>query len=146
VIAPDANLLIYAYSPDSPFRAQSRAWLEHVFSSPEPVGIPILSIYAFLRITTHPKALTGPTPQAAVERAMDTVDSWLTLPHVRILYPGDRHWQILHQLSQSTRLTGNLITDAAIAAIAIEYGATIHSNDRDFTRFPNLRWHNPLEP
>lgn len=106
------------------------------------MGIPILSVYAFLRFVTHPRHLQIP---ATFAQPGAIVNSWLAVPHVRILYPGERHWSILQQLSTKVRLSGAQITDAAIAAIAIEYGATVHTNDRDFARFPGLRWHNPLE-
>ena len=141
MIAPDANLLIYASDPASSFHARAHLWLEDVLSSAEPVGLPIISLYAFLRFVTNPRI----APAALAFGAATTViDRWLALPHVRILYPGDRHWQILQSLSKGTRLTGNLITDATIAAIAQEYGAVVHTNDRDFARFPGVRWHNPL--
>ncbi len=140
MIAPDANLLIYAYTPKDPDHRASRAWLEDILSGTEPVGLPILSIQAFMRVQTHPRAAV-PFKQAAA-----TVDSWLALSHVRILYPGDRHWLIYKQLCSPIRIGGARLTDAAIAAIAIEYGAVVHTNDGDFARFPGVRWHNPLQP
>jgi predicted nucleic acid-binding protein len=89
---------------------------------------------------------TGIHPKPpSFRQVTEVIDSWLALPHVRILYPGDRHWGLLQQLGADTRASGNFITDAAIAAIAIEHGATIHTNDRDFARFPGLRWENPLQ-
>jgi toxin-antitoxin system PIN domain toxin len=142
LIAPDANLLIYSYNPVAPQHERSRKWMQDVFSSSEPVGIPILSVHAFLRFVTHPNHLRQP---ASFAEAAATIDSWLALPHVRILYPGYRHWGLMKQLSEQARIRGAQITDAAIAAIAIEYGAVVHSNDRDFARFPGLRWVNPLE-
>jgi toxin-antitoxin system PIN domain toxin len=142
LIAPDANLLIYSYNPAAALHEKSRQWMQDAFSSSEPVGIPILSVHAFLRFVTHPNHLRRP---ANFAEAAGTINSWLALPHVRILYPGDRHWQLLQRLSEQVRLSGAQITDAAIAAIAIEYGAVVHTNDRDFARFPGLRWVNPLE-
>ena len=143
MIAPDANLLIYASHPTSKFHIASKAWLEELLSSSETVGLPILSIYAFLRFMTNPGIHPRP---ATFRQATEIVDSWLALPHVRILHPGDRNWSLLKQLGVETRASGNFITDAAVAAIAMEYGAVIHTNDRDFARFPGLRWHNPLQP
>lgn len=143
MIAPDANLLIHSYSPASPFHDASRVWLETVLSSSEPVGIPIHSITGFLRYVTH----VGVKPKSLrFSEAADIVNSWLALPHVRILYPGDRHWLILQKLAEEARLRGAQITDATIAAIAQEYGAVVHTNDRDFHRFPGVRWLNPLRP
>jgi hypothetical protein len=142
VIAPDANLLIYANDPVSPFHSASRSWLESILSGQEPVGIPVLSIYGFLRFVTNPRLGRNPV---SFQKASDIVNTWLELPQVNILYPGDRHWDLLQQLAAQVRIGGNIITDATIAAIALEYGAVIHTNDRDFARFPGLRWHNPLE-
>ena len=141
MIAPDANLLIYCYDPISPFHSEARLWFERIISSAEPIGIPILSVYAFLRYVTHPKRLMRPLRFAD---AAEIVDLWLSFPNVRVLYPGERHWTYLQQVCNPLRIGGAQITDAAIAALAVEYGATVHTNDRDFARFPGLRWHNPL--
>lgn len=140
MIAPDANLLIYAYTPRDLNHHASRAWLEDILSGTEPVGLPILSIQAFMRVQTHPRVAI-PFKQAAA-----TVDSWLALPHVRILYPGDRHWLIYKQLCSLIRIGGTQLTDVAIAAIALEYGAVVHTNDSHFARFTGVRWYNPLQP
>ena len=142
MIAPDANLLIYAYDSTSPFYRDAHLWMEQILSSVETVGIPVLSVHAFLRFTTHPRIV--PNPRTFMQAA-EIVNSWLALPHVQVLYPGDRHWMLLQQIAKQVRLSGGQITDAAIAAIALEYGAVVHTNDRDFARFPGLRWVNPLE-
>lgn len=142
MIAPDANLLIYAYAPSDPNHAASKTWLEGILSGPELVGIPIQTIYAFLRVVTNPRSTIIPL---TFGNAAHAVNAWLEMPHVRLLYPGDRHWELLQRLSEKVRLNGPQITDAAIAAIAMEYDAVIHTNDRDFARFPGLRWLNPLE-
>jgi toxin-antitoxin system PIN domain toxin len=142
MIAPDANLLIYAYTPQDSFHKSSRKWLEEILSGAEPVGIPIISIHAFMRVQTD---LRGRNP-ATFAQAAAAVDSWLELPHVHVLYPGDRHWVLFQQLCSHVKIRGTQLTDAVIAAIAQEYGATVHTNDRDFARFPGVRWHNPLQP
>ena len=138
MIAPAANLLIYAYTPKDRDHAASRAWLESVLSGTELVGIPILSIHAFMRVLTHPRA------GISVREAEATVNSWLELPHVRVLYPGDRHLHLYWRLCANSQIQGTQLTDAAIAAIAQEYGAIIYSHDRDFARFPGLLWADPL--
>jgi toxin-antitoxin system PIN domain toxin len=142
VIAPDANLLIYAYAPSDPNHAAGKTWLEGILSNPEPVGLPIQTIYAFLRVVTNPRSTITPL---TFSKAARVVNAWLEMPHVRILYPGDRHWELLQRLAEQVRVSGPQITDAVIAAIAIEYDAVIHTNNRDFARFPGLRWVNPLE-
>jgi len=143
MISPDANLLIYAYAPSDLRHAASRTWLELILSSPETIGIPILCIHAFLRVMTHPKSAAR---ILTLQQAVTAVDSWLALPHVRILYPGDRHWRLFQHLASTARVTGARLTDAAIAAIAQEHGGTIYSHDTDFARFPGVRWHDPLQP
>lgn len=107
-----------------------------MWSSSEIVGIPVLCIHAFMRVVTHPKGIAR---ILSLQEGTDIVDSWLALPHVRILYPGDRHWLLFLQLASNAQVRGRQLTDAAIAAIAQEHDAVIHSYDRDFARFPNLR-------
>lgn len=141
MIAPDANLLIYAYQTTSPFHAQARQWIEKLYVGEESIGIPILSVYGFLRFMTNPKI--NPKP-ATYSQANAIVDSWLAIPKLHILYPGDRHLRLMHDLSRHVRIAGSDVTDLAIAAIAIEYGAIVHTHDRGFARFPGLRWQNPL--
>ena len=80
----------------------------------------------------------------ATSEAEATVSSWLVQPNAGILDPGDRHWNILSNLMREGQATGPLIMDAVIAAIALEHGATLYSTDRDFARFPGLKWTNPL--
>jgi len=143
MIAPDANLLIYAYNPTAPEHRASRLWLETVLSGDEPVGIAHLCAYTLMRFVTNPKLVRHPV---SFHQAIQLIDTWLEQRHVSILYPGARHWTLLSGLAEGSRLRGAQLTDAAIAAIAIEYGAVIHTNDRDFARFPGLRWHNPLQP
>jgi uncharacterized protein len=141
MIAPDANLLIYAYAPYDPFHRASREWLEKILSETEPVGIPIQSIWAFMRVQTHPRSRSG---ALTFQQTAEIVNSWLAQPHVRVIYPGDRHWSILQDLAAEVHLNGAQITDATIAATAHEYGAVVHTNDRDFARFHGFRWFNPL--
>src|SRR4051812_42462570 len=109
MIAPDANLLIYAYTPQDTFHKASRRWLEDIFSGAEPVGIPIISIHAFMRVQTD---LRGRNP-VTFAQAASVVDSWLALPHVQALYPGDRHWIHFKQLCSQVKISGTQLTDAA---------------------------------
>jgi len=141
MIVPDANLPIYAYSPQDPFHPASRQWLQRILSGTDPVGIPIICIHAFMRVQTD---LRGRNP-VPFDYATSTVDSWLALPHVRILYPGERHWLLFQKICSQISISGTQLTDAAIAAIAQEYDGIVHTNDSDFARFPGLLWHNPLQ-
>ncbi|WP_035347258.1 TA system VapC family ribonuclease toxin [Edaphobacter aggregans] len=141
MIVLDANILLYAYDAEAAQHRVARAYLERVFSAPDPIGLPVHSIAAFLRIMTHPGLRSG---RFSLEEAIETVDEWLSLPQVRLLAPGERHWALLRRTLLEGRATGRLVTDAEIAAITMEYGGELQTNDRDFARFPGLRWKNPL--
>ncbi|MGA2716733.1 MAG: TA system VapC family ribonuclease toxin [Bryobacteraceae bacterium] len=141
MIIPDANLFLYAYDADSTQHLKAREWVEEVFSGEEPVRLPWQTVGAFLRIVTNP-ALRGErfTPQEAVA----IVDEWLAQPNVRMLGPGEGHWPLLCQTIMEGQVRGPLMTEAQLAALTIEHGATLYTTDRDFSRFPGLRWKNPL--
>lgn len=141
MILVDANLLIYAYHEASAQHRAARQWLESVLSGSELVRFPWLTIWAFLRIVTNPRIFNYPL---SAQEASAAVDSWLSEPIAGVLQPSDRYWEILGELLRKHQITGPLVTDAAIAALAIEHGATLHSTDQDFTRFAGLKWRNPL--
>jgi toxin-antitoxin system PIN domain toxin len=142
VIVLDANILIYAYNSSSAYHARARAWLEAALSTIEVVGIPWQAVSAFLRVMTNPKL---PAERLSLERAAQIVDTWVTHPNVRILTPGESYWPIFRRMVVEGRAAGPQVSDAAMAALAIEYGGMMHTTDRDFARFPGLRWKNPLE-
>lgn len=141
MIVADANLLIYSYDSASAHHRKSVAWLEKVFSEAEAVGLPWQSVSAFLRVITNWRRSGA---GAAVEQAVQIVEEWLRQPNVQILVPGDRHWPVLRRMIVEGRASGPLVSDAQIAALTIEYGGVLHTADRDFARFPGLRWKNPL--
>ncbi len=142
MIVPDLNLLIYATNRDSPRHAASRTWWEDTLSADIPVGVPWIVTLGFLRLTTN----AGVFPQPLkVEASLSIVSTWFTAPCVRMLEPTERHWGILRDLLVTLGAAGNLTTDAHLAALAIEHGATLFSTDNDFARFPKLNWRNPLE-
>lgn len=137
----DANLLLYAYDTTAVNHATARSWVERVFSSGTPVGLPWQTIGAFLRVTTNPRL---PGERFTPEEASEIVDRWLQQPNVRLLSPGEHHWALFRQMMTEGQARGPLITDARLAALTIEYGGVLHTTDRDFARFPGLRWTNPL--
>ena len=141
MILIDANLLIYAVDRDAPHHKVARQWVESVFSGSTTVGLSWVVILAFLRLTTRPGILRRPMPP---EAALDFVDEWLSLPAVEVVLPGERHWRVFRNLVESAGTAGNLTSDAHLAALAIERGATVFSADRDFGRFPGLKHVNPL--
>ena len=141
MIVVDANLLIYSYDTDSAHHAKSRAWVEHVFSDVEPVGLPWQTVSAFLRVTTNRRL---PGSRLTVEQAVHIVEEWLEQPNVRIIVAGDEHWSLLKRMIVEGRASGPLVSDAELVALTVEYGGVLHTADRDFARFPGLRWKNPL--
>jgi toxin-antitoxin system PIN domain toxin len=141
VIVPDANLLLYAYDADSPQHRKARAWVEEVLSGEVPVRLPWQTVGAFLRIVTNP-ALRG--ERFAPWEAVAIVDAWLAQPNVRMLAHGEGHWPLLRQTIVEGQIRGPLMTDAQLAALTLECGGTLYTADRDFSRFPGLRWKNPL--
>jgi uncharacterized protein len=141
VILVDANLLLYAYHPRAPQHEKSRAWFEAVLSGPDLVRFTWLTLWAFLRIATSPRAFDRLLSTSEAEAA---ISCWLAQPFAGILEPGERHWDILRGLVRDGQTTGPLVMDAVLAAIAIEHGATVCTTDRDFSRFSTLRWTNPL--
>jgi len=142
MILVDANLLLYAYDSSSAEHPKARRWLEDALAKPEPLLLPWYSIHAFLRIATNPRAWKSPL---TIEEAQGIVDEWLSLPNVVTPSPGERHWDILRELLADSQCRGPLVTDAVLAALAIEHGAELCTNDRDFSRFPKLRLVDPLQ-
>ena len=110
-------------------------------NSTRPVGLPWVAILGFIRIATNRQVLANPLP---VTTACAHARAWLARPYVSLLDPGARHAEILFGLLESLGTSGNLTTDAHLAALAIEHQAELHSTDADFARFPGLRWVNPL--
>ena len=141
MILVDANLLLYAYHPRAEQHEASRTWLEASLSGPELVRFAWLTVWAFLRIATNPRVFERPL---SASEAGAAVSSWLAQPTAGILEPGERHWDILRELIRGGQAAGPLVMDAVIAAIALEHGATLCTTDRDFSRFPGLKWTNPL--
>ena len=138
----DANVLLYAYHPRATQHERCRAWVEAEFSSGSAVRLPWATIIAFLRISTSPRVFQRPLTTAEAETV---VSSWLALPAVSSIDPGERYWDVLKDLLHRAQVRGPLVTDAALAALAIEHGATLCTTDRDFARFPGLRTANPLD-
>ncbi|MDT8392061.1 MAG: PIN domain-containing protein [Lentisphaeria bacterium] len=141
MIVPDVNLLVYAYNSDAPFHEQAKAWWKGLMNGCHDVGLPWVVSLGFLRLMTNPRVLIQPL---TATEAMSHVNSWFERLQVSILQPGPRHLQILQSFADRQLLVSNLVTDAHLAALAIENGAELHSNDADFTRFPGLRHRNPI--
>lgn len=136
----DANILLYSADATSPHHTTAAAWLQGAFDGPERVGLPVQSLGAFLRIVTHPRVTTNPlTP----EEAIGFVEAWLAFPNAWVPPTGSSTLQILGDLTRRHHVTGNLVPDAQLAALAIEFGVAVASYDSDFARFPEIHWINP---
>jgi toxin-antitoxin system PIN domain toxin len=141
VIVVDPNLLLYAYSAASPHHQRALSWSQEILSGEEAVGLPWQTIAAFVRIATDHRV---PGYRRSPEEVMQTVEQWLERPQVRILWPGDRFIALFRGMVIEAKASGPLISDAEIAALTIEHGGVLYTADRDFARFPGLRWKNPL--
>jgi len=139
----DANILLYAYDSSSSHHATARRWLEDTLSGDSLIGLPWQTIGAFCRIITNPSL---PGARFTVEEAVSIADQWMKQPNVRLLAPGERHWIHLRRMILEGQARGPLLTDAQLAALTMEHGGVLHTTDRDFSRFPGLRWVNPLLP
>lgn len=142
MIVLDANILLYAYDSSSAKHVQARAWVERVFSDGKLVGIPWQTVAAFFRVVTNVRL---PGQRFTTEEAAHLVDQWMEQPNVKFLGPGDEHWILLRRMLIEGQARGPLGSDAQLAALALEHGGVLYSTDRDFARFPGLRWSNPLD-
>lgn len=141
MILPDLNLLVYAYNSDAPGHRRAKAWWESCLSGTRPVGLPWVVTLGYLRLTTSRRVLLDPF---TTQEAIGHIRSWMERPQVQILQPGPRHLDLLDSLTQDAQAAGDLTTDVHLAALAIEHQAELNTNDGDFSRFPGLRWTNPL--
>lgn len=137
----DANLLLYAIDEGSPRHVAARTWVEAQLSGQDTVALSWSVLLAVLRLSTSARVFERPL---SLGRAFDVVSAWLAQPCVVLVHPGDRHAAVMRELLGPLGTAGNLVTDAHLAALAIEHGAELCSCDTDFARFPGLRWSDPL--
>lgn len=142
MILLDVNVLVYAARADIVDHARYRKWLEAAVTSEAPFGLSDLALSGFLRVVTHPKIFKTPMP---VDRGVAFAERLRERPNCVSLNPGPRHWDIFAGLCRRLRVRGPLVPDAYFAALAIEYGVEWITTDRDFARFPGLRWRHPLD-
>ncbi len=141
MILVDANILLYAHDTAAPQHEAARRWMEGAVTRREELAFAWVTLLAFLRVSTNPRLYVR---AVSMREAVEILDSYLSRSHVFRLDPTVNHWKVLRELCHSAQVTSRLVTDAHLAALAIEYGATLCSSDRDFTRFPGLRIVNPL--
>lgn len=137
---PDVNVLLYAVNADSPHHRIAKGWLEQALNSGKTVAFPWSVLLAFLRLSTRQTVLHSPL---TAEEAFGLIDAWLACPCATAIEPGRKHSTILRRLLEESGTAGNLVSDAHLAALAIEVNAELISFDRDFGRFQGLRWRLP---
>jgi hypothetical protein len=137
----DANVLVYAHRRDCLNHIAFRRWLEKCISSDQAYGMSDLVLSAFLRIVTHPRIFKVPT---RLEDALRFASEVSGPANCVAVSPGTRHWEIFTRLCGAAGVKGNLVSDAYLAALAIESGSEWITTDRDYSRFPGLRWRHPL--
>lgn len=136
----DANVLLYAVNRDAPLHLRARRFLDGALSGPETLAFAWVVLLAFLRLSTRPDLFPRPlTPQ----QAFDVVEAWLGAPAAVVVHPTVRHLAVLRGLVAPLGTAANLVSDAHLAALAVEHDAMLVSFDRDFGRFPGLRWQEP---
>ena len=141
MILVDANILLYAEDSLHPRNQQAREWWDGQLSQAETVCLCWTVLSAFIRIGTNPRVFEHPL---SLEQALARVQSWLDQPCTRVVRPTERHWTVFQQMLTDGQAIANLVTDAHLAALAIEHGCELASTDSDFARFPKLKWSNPL--
>jgi toxin-antitoxin system PIN domain toxin len=141
MIIPDVNLLLYAHIGAFAEHPRALEWWEHALNGDQEIGLTSISVFGFLRLATSRRVFESPM---TVDFAAKAIESWLQCANARYLASGPLHLEIAFRLARSIGTAGNLTSDIQLAAYAIEYQGEIVSNDADFTRFPGLRWSNPL--
>jgi toxin-antitoxin system PIN domain toxin len=132
---PDANVLLYATDSSSAHHSTAREWVERALSGTETIGFAVAVLLAFVRISTNPRLLDAPL---SVSASFDQVEEWLAQPPTGVLHPGRRHVAVWRELVEAAGTGGNLTTDAHLAALAVEHGATLATFNGDFHRFRGL--------
>lgn len=142
MLVVDVNVLVSAFFRQAPDHEQMRTWLAGAVADREPLGVSDVACVGAVRVLTHRRVFDPPTP---LPTALDQVAALRGNPGVLTLVPGPRHWVIVDELCRAGAATANLVADAGHAAVGVEQGATWISKDRDFARFPGLRWRHPLD-
>lgn len=140
MILPDVNVLVYALRSDVAEHAISRSWLLSVVSGDRRFGLSPVVLSGVVRVSTDPRIFGSPS---TAEEAFSFCGYLRVQPNCEIVEPGERHWAIFQRLCLETNTRGRRVSDAWFAALAIEWGCEWISFDRDFRRFPGLRWRLP---
>ncbi len=138
----DVNVLVHAHREDAPRHPEFRDWVRRMISEDEAYAVSDLVLSGFLRVVTHPRVFR---PPSLLDQALSFAREVRDQPNCVPAHPGPRHWDIFERLCRAAGAKGNLVPDAYLAALAIESGSEWITTDRDFARFPGLRWRHPLD-
>jgi toxin-antitoxin system PIN domain toxin len=141
VILPDVNVLVYAFRQDAHEHLRYQEWLQGVVNGESAYGVSSQVLSSFVRVSTHPAIFAQPSQ---LDEALDFCRLLMEQPHCQLVQPGARHWSIFDDLCRRAQASGNLVQDAWFAALAIENGCEWITTDRDYSRFPGLRWRPPF--
>ena len=136
----DANVLLYAVNRDAEHHEASRTWLDGALSGDATVAFSWVALLAFVRLST--KAGLFPSP-LSVDGALDRVHAWVGAAPAVIVEPTPDHASVLRRLLGGVGVGGNLVSDAHLAALAVEHRCTVVSYDNDFSRFEGVSWELP---
>jgi hypothetical protein len=142
MILADVNVFVYAFRRDAVNHKEYLGWLEDCVGSDQAYGLADSVLAGFLRVATNPRVFKEPS---SVDSALRFCDEVRNQANCVLVAPGQRHWEIFTNLCRAANAKGNLVPDAWFAALAIESGSEWISTDRDYSRFPGLRWRHPLE-
>ncbi len=142
MIVPDVNMLVYAYDEGSPVHNTAKDWWEGLISGTDEVGLPWAVSTGFVRLMANPRVIDPPVAPVV---SIGHVRGWLEHPHINPIHPGSDHLDVMEGILELAGTSRNVVTDAHIAALALEHDAEVHSRDLKFAQFPGLKWRDPLE-
>jgi toxin-antitoxin system PIN domain toxin len=142
MVLVDTNVLIYAHRRDAERHQEYKAWTQAMVSGPEPYAVSDFALTCMVRVVTNPRIY--PHDAATINEALAFAGQVRSQPHARVISPGPSFWDIFTRLCQQVDARAKLIPDAYLAALALEHGCEVVTTDKDFRRFPGLRWRHPL--
>ena len=141
MLAPDVNVLVYAHREEMQEHSACKAWLDETLGGDAAFGIFDSVLSSFVRVVTHPRVFTTPTP---LNVALAFANGVRGHPNCVVVQPGPKHWAIFERLCRESGAKGNIVADAYLAALCVESGSEWVTTDRDYSRFVGLRWSSPL--
>lgn len=142
MILPDVNVLVVAFKEEAEHHTEVAAWLDQAAGGTAPFGLAGVVVASFVRVVTHPSVFIDP---ADSNTALDFISVLRRRPNVLTVHPSKAHLDVFDSLCRRIEPRGSLVSDVYLAALAFDVGAEIATLDRDFARFPDVRWSNPLE-